>query len=234
MLTVLVERNFKNLYTQYILRSLRDQVSARPGKAMERFEEASQSIRRSREAGHSKKSEEASQSIRRAREAGHSKKSEEAGHSEKKLEESGHSENKAEETGHSKKKPEEAGHSKMKPEGDGHSKMMSEEVGRSSDKSEEASHSTRRKGTGQLSATSQQLDTLIEQLDAACTKLQHVPEPHGTSSSTCPPHHETDEHENLMKEKCLELEMKLMSIGERMLSLASAMSELYRKNELNL
>jgi hypothetical protein len=184
-ITILLERNFKILYTQYILRSLHDEVTAQPRKANERFEEASQ------------RSEEAGMPIQKSTGAGHS-------------------ENKPEEAGHSKKKPEEGG--------------------RSSSKAEQAGHSTYCKETGrekQLSAISQQLDTVIEQLQVACRKLQHVPEPRGTSSTTCPPHSETDDHEEHMRKEFLKLEMKLTSVGERILFLASIMSVLHRKNQLN-
>jgi hypothetical protein len=71
--TALLELNFKNVYAHYLLRSLRDEVPAQPGKANERSEEVSQSTRRSTKFGHSKrKSKEVRHPKNKSREAEHS------------------------------------------------------------------------------------------------------------------------------------------------------------------
>jgi hypothetical protein len=246
----LLERNFKNLYSLYFLHSLRDDVSAQHDNANERSNEDRQSSQgfkesefskkgseevehpaeMSEECEHSKKSEEARHSKKKSEEVGFSEKSMEVGHSKKKSEEVGHSRKESEEVGRSKKS-EEVGHSKKTSEEAGHSKE-SEEYGHSSGRSEEGGQSTHCEETlveRQISAISQQLDRVADQLQVACSKLRHAPEPDDTSSSTCPTDPETEEHREGMKESILKVEMKLTVLGEKILFLTSGMYTLVMK-----
>jgi hypothetical protein len=246
--TSLLERNLKNLYSHYIRRSLRVERADENSQSSQGFKEGGHSEKKSEGAGHpEKKCEGAGRPEKKCEGAGRpERKSEGAGRPEKKCEGAGRPEKKSEGAGRPEKKSEGAGRPEKKPEGAersertsedvGHSKK-SEESGYSSSKSKEAGHSTRCEKTSsanKLPAISQQLTTLTEELQVACRKLRHVPELDGTSSSIPQPNSETEEHGERLKGTVSKLDMKLTSLGVKILSLTSVMHVLLTKNEQNL